>query len=251
MCRSLPFAPYALVSAVHVVLLMTGHDLAGPTKLLLMPLLAIAVQWASADLRPRPRAALLLLLFAVLASWLGDGAGAFFPGLPELPMMLLCFGLAHLAYMWLFWRGRGTGARIARRRRPPAWAWAFALWWIALVSILGPSTGGLLVPVMVYGAVLGGTAALASRCGPVIAWGGVWFLVSDSILAFRLFMPDAMPAWTSGAVMLTYCLGQGLIAYGVVAALRDAASAPHPPAIGSPALPAPPDSAILHDRNIG
>ena len=29
-----------------------------------------------------------------------------------------------------------------------------------------------------------------------------------------------MPDWTSGAVMLTYTLGQGLLVYGIVSALR-------------------------------
>ena len=66
----------------------------------------------------------------------------------------------------------------------------------------------------------GRTAAGAARCHPVIAWGGVFFLASDTILAFRLFVPDAMPDWTSPLVMLTYCLGQGLIAAGVLLAAR-------------------------------
>ena len=71
-----------------------------------------------------------------------------------------------------------------------------------------------------YGLVLGGTAVAASRCHPLVAAGGAFFLASDTILAFRLFMPDAMPDWTSPLVMLTYCLGQGLIAAGVIVADR-------------------------------
>jgi hypothetical protein len=51
-------------------------------------------------------------------------------------------------------------------------------------------------------------------------WGSVFFLASDSVLAFRLFMPEAMPDWTSPLVMLTYCLGQGLIAAGVLVGIR-------------------------------
>ncbi|WP_084820854.1 MULTISPECIES: lysoplasmalogenase [unclassified Leucobacter] len=213
------FAPYAIVSAVHVILRFAGHPLAEPTKLILMPALVLAVLGAAARIRPFPRAAATVLVIGVLASWLGDGAGTFFPTLPELPMMLACFGIAHLAYMWVFWRGAG----IAVRPRVPIWAAAYALWWIVLIAVLGPHTGALLVPVALYGLVLGGTATLSSRCGPVVAWGGVWFLVSDSILAFRLFLPDAMPDWTSGMVMLTYCLGQGLIAAGVVRAAGRAA----------------------------
>jgi uncharacterized membrane protein YhhN len=89
-----------------------------------------------------------------------------------------------------------------------------------LIVVLIPRTGALTVPVMGYGLLLAGTAAMASRCGAVIAWGGAWFLVSDAILSFRIFLPEVMPDWTSGAVMLTYTLGQGLLAFGIVSALR-------------------------------
>ena len=128
-------------------------------------------------------------------------------------MMLLFFGLAHLCYIWLFWR-------VIPVRRVPGWALAYGLWWIGLLIILWPTLGGLLVPVAIYGVVLGGTAVAASRCHPLVAAGGALFLASDTVLAFRLFTPDAMPGWTSPLVMLTYCLGQGMIAAGVLAADR-------------------------------
>lgn len=213
------FAPYAAISVVHVILRFAEHPLADPTKLILMPALVLAVIGAAARIRPFPRSVATVLVVGILASWLGDGAATFFPALPELPVMLACFGIAHLAYIWVFWRGAG----IAARPRVPLWAAAYALWWITLIAVLGPHTGALLVPVALYGLVLGGTATLSSRSGPIVAWGGAWFLVSDSILAFRLFLPDAMPGWTSGMVMLTYCLGQGLIATGVVRAAGRAA----------------------------
>src|SRR6478609_1894372 len=186
------FALYGAIALVHIVALALGSPLASPTKLLLMPALIIA---------------------ALALSYLGDGAGTFFPFAPELPMMLLCFGLAHLCYIWLFWR------RLAVRPLP-MWSAVYGVWWIGLLLILWPTLGALLIPVALYGLVLGGTAAAASRCHPLIAWGGAFFLASDTILAFRLFTPDAMPDWTSPLVMITYCLGQGLIAAGVVIADR-------------------------------
>jgi uncharacterized membrane protein YhhN len=206
------FAPYIALSVVHVAALAAGADaIAAPTKLTLMPLLAFAVVWSargSAWTTP-----LTLLVVAIGLSWLGDGAGTFFPFAPELPMMLLFFGLAHLCYIWLFWR------RLAVRR-VPLWAAVYAVWWVVLLAVLWPHLGGLSIAVAVYGLVLGGTAVAASRCHPLVVWGGVFFLTSDSVLAFRLFLPDAMPGWTSPLVMLTYCLGQGLIAAGVLATLR-------------------------------
>jgi uncharacterized membrane protein YhhN len=206
------FVPYITVSLIHVAALALDADaLAGPTKLLLMPLLALAVVWGargSAWTRTHT-----LLVAAIALSWLGDGAGTFFPWAPTVPMMLLWFGLAHLCYIWLFWR-------VLAERRVPVWAAVYAVWWIAILAVLWTHLGSLLIPVALYGLVLGATAAGAARCHPVIAWGGVFFLASDTILAFRLFLPDAMPGWTSPLVMLTYCLGQGLIAAGVLLAVR-------------------------------
>ncbi|WP_243226108.1 lysoplasmalogenase [Microbacterium sp. CIAB417] len=206
------FVPFALMSVLHVGALAVGSDLAGPTKLWLMPLLAIPVLISA---RLKPRLAIVLLLAALLFSWLGDGAGFLFPAAPELPLMLGFFGLAHVAYIVLF-------LRVLRRRRGmPWWALVYAVWWVAMIVILGPHTDGLLLAVGVYGLVLGATAALATRCRPLVTLGGAFFLVSDTILAFRLFLPDAMPDWTSPAVMATYTLGQGLIVAGALATLRE------------------------------
>lgn len=205
------FVPYVAVSLVHVVALSIGADaVAGPTKLALMPLLALAALWAGRGSTWGTPATLLFLALAF--SWLGDGAGTFFPGMPELPIMLLCFGLAHIAYIVLFWR-------FIRTRPWPRWALVYAAWWLILVVVLWPHLGALSFAVAIYGLVLGGTAATASRCAPMVAIGAAFFLASDTILAFRLFTPDAMPDWTSPLVMLTYTLGQGLIVAGVATGL--------------------------------
>ena len=81
--------------------------------------------------------------------------------------------------------------------------------------------------------VLGGTAVAASRCHPLVSWGGAFFLTSDTILAFELFMPDATPTWASPVIMFTYCLGQGLIAAGVVVADRLRTAAANPETAGA------------------
>ncbi|MER1998011.1 MAG: lysoplasmalogenase family protein [Arthrobacter sp.] len=46
------------------------------------------------------------------------------------------------------------------------------------------------------------------------------FLASDTVLSFRIFMPDSVPDITSALVMLTYCAGQGLIIAGFLASTR-------------------------------
>lgn len=209
------FVPYVVISIVHVVALALQSDVASPTKLWLMPLLALPVLLSA---RLRPTSAIALLLAAIALSWLGDGAGAFFPGGPELPLMLMFFGLAHVAYIVLF-------ARVLAVRRMPWWALVYAAWWVLMLVVLGPNTGELFFAVAVYGLVLGGTAAFSTRCHPLVVWGGVFFLFSDTVLAFRLFTPDAMPQWTSPLVMLTYTLGQGLIVAGALTSLRARRSA--------------------------
>jgi hypothetical protein len=205
------FLPYVAASALHVILLGVDSPVASTTKLLLIPLLAIPVVISARRLR-QPFATVLLVT-ALLFSWLGDGVGAFFAAAPELPLMLLFFGIAHLAYIALF-------VRFLARRRMPWWSLVYAAWWVAMLAVLGPHTGGLLIAVAIYGLVLGGTAAFSARCHPVIGVGGAFFLASDTLLAFRLFLPDSLPPWSNPAIMLAYTIGQGLIVAGALISLR-------------------------------
>lgn len=205
------FGPYFAASLVHVILLAIGSPAAGPTKLLLMPLLALPVLVSLHGIRER--VALALLLAAIAFSWLGDSAGTLFPDAPEVPLMLLFFGIAHLAYISLF-------IRHLARRRMPRWALVYAAWWIAMLVGLGPHTGGLLIAVAAYGVVLAATAALSTRCHPLVTVGGAFFLTSDTLLALRLFLPDSLPAWSGPAIMLTYTIGQGLIVAGALISVR-------------------------------
>jgi hypothetical protein len=202
--------PYIILAIIHVSAIALDSPLAPPTKLWLMPLLAVPA--LSAAPRLRPRTVIALLLGALLFSWLGDGAGAFFPGLPELPLMLGFFGIAHIGYIVLF-------LCFARIRRLPWWTLVYVAWWVGMLGIVGPHTGGLLLAVAAYGLVLAGTAAMSARCHPIVATGGAFFLASDSILAFRLFLPDGLPGWLGPAVMITYTIGQGLIVWGVLRTL--------------------------------
>ena len=264
----LGFAPFIALSVIHVGARAVGaDDLAAPTKLTLMPLLALGALWGlrrngssgSASAAPSgslsaapsrsataapagtatatpsgslsaapsgPALPAVLLFAALLFSWLGDGAGAFFPFAPELPVMLGCFGVAHICYIWLF-------LRYVADRPFPRWALVYPLWWVLMLVVLWPVLGSLSLAVAAYGIVLAGTAATAARCGAVVAAGGVLFLTSDTILSFRIFMPEAMPDWTSAMVMLTYCAGQGLIVAGVLRRRPGGRTAPAQAASGA------------------
>ncbi|MFK4791085.1 lysoplasmalogenase [Microbacterium sp. ZW T5_56] len=206
------FLPFIALSTVHVIALAFHNDaLATPTKLGLMPLLAFAVLVGARGLRAT--APIALLLAAILFSWLGDGAGVFVPFLPTLPMMLAFFGIAHLAYIALFWRH-------LRVRKFSLAAALLIVWWAAMVIVIAPAAKELAVAVAAYGIVLGLTAAFATRCSPMVLVGALFFLASDTILAFMLFLPELTPPITDAAIMFTYTLGQGLIAAGALAALR-------------------------------
>ena len=135
--------------------------------------------------------------------------GVFFPALPTVPMMIAFFAIAHLLYIRLFLRHL-TVRPLAR------WSLVYIVWWVVLLVVLWPHLGGLSFAVAAYGIVLGGTAAASTRANRVITWGGVLFLASDTLLAFLLFTPQL----TDPAVMLTYTLGQGLIAVGAVRTIR-------------------------------
>lgn len=221
------FIPFAFVSVVHVwVLAFQAEDVARPTKLMLMPFLALAVVWGGhREWTPVHS----LLVTAIGLSWLGDGAGPLFPGADVVPVMLIFFALAHFCYLWLFWR-------VLPERRLPLWAAVYAAWWIGLLVVLWGDLGDLLVPVALYGLLLGATAAGAARCHRLIRWGGAFFLVSDTVLAFELFTPGVLPAWSSPLVMATYCLGQGLIAAGVLLTMRERAKAPDSVSVESRAI---------------
>lgn len=209
------FVIYALAAVIHVWANLTESSLSMPTKLTLMPLLALAAIWGLRGTKWGPAHTLLIL--AIFFSWLGDGAGPFFPFMAdELPMMILCFAIAHICYIVLFTKHLSV-------RKLPIWTLIFVLWWIVLVIFLYPKAGVIAPAIAIYGIVLGLTAATSAKCQAVITTGAIFFLASDSALAFGLFAADSAPGWFTRSVMTTYTIGQGLIALGVVQVLRDRA----------------------------
>ena len=210
--RPLPaFTPYIVVTIVHLVAIAAGlPELVAATKPLLMPALVIGLVLGLPVRRTR------LLLWGGLAlgfSWIGDvllqspGDIGFLVGMGA-------FGLAHLAYIALY-----LGP--LRNRRVPWWGILLAaLWWFALVAMLVPNLGALLVPVAIYGLVLGAATATALGTTRLIAVGAAVFLVSDTLLGLDRFLPGFSFDGADLLIMLTYCIGQGLIIAGVVTVAR-------------------------------
>ncbi len=194
---------------MQVAAIAAGSDaLVQVTKPLLMPALAIAV--VLARLGRRFTFAEGLLLTAIALSWLGDLA-LMVPGDLWFVVGLGSFLLAHIAYLVLF-------IRIARWGRPRVWAVVYLVWFVVFLAVLIPGLGSLIVPVVLYGLVLGAMATAATRVSGVVAAGAAVFVVSDTILAVSRFLPAVVIPGHDVLTMLTYCLGQGIIAAGVLAA---------------------------------
>jgi uncharacterized membrane protein YhhN len=217
------FAPYVVLSALHLVLLYLGPAWSvTATKALLMPLLALAVV-----LLVRPfRAPAPMLLGGIAFSWGGDVLLSF-PGDGWFVAGLCSFLLAHVVYIALFLRMPRA------RRRPPAWSYVYWAWMLVMLGLLLPHAGVLAAPIVLYAAAIGTMAVCASMHGTWIALGGAFFIVSDSVLALGRFLPGYEFAGHDFVVMSTYLAAQGLIAWGVVTAIRGRRAAADP---SSPAL---------------
>lgn len=210
--RPLPaFTPYIVVTVVHLMAIAAGPpELVAATKPLLMPALLVALVLA---LPVRRTPVMLWAGLALAFSWLGDvllqnpGDLGFLIGMGA-------FGLAHLAYIALYLGPLPT-------RRVPWWGIILAVvWWGSMVASLALWLGALLVPVAIYGLVLGAAAVCALATRPLVAVGAVVFLLSDTLLAFDRFLPGFSVLELDLEIMLAYCLGQGLIIAGAVAVAR-------------------------------
>lgn len=142
------------------------------SKFSLMPLL---LSWT------RSRQAHPLLQAALLASAAGDL-------LLETRFELAgiaAFAAAHACYL-AFFAGRST----ARDWRVLA---AYAALWAALIAALSPGLGNQRLPVAAYALLLTATAVVSRWHSPRAGLGGLLFLISDALIAYRC------PAVTSTA----------------------------------------------------
>ncbi len=206
MTRWWGFGVFVVVASVHLVVLFVHADaLAFPTKAMLMPALLLAFVVAL----PSRRSEITLWgSLALLLAWAGDVVLGN-PGGVGFIMGLASFLLAHVAYLVLY-------LRPLRTRRIPGYALVFAIWWVALVVLLLPYVGDLAIPVAIYGLVLCSAAAVAMGTTPVVALGAITFLVSDTLLAFRMFHPSFVLWQADFVIMFFYLGGQALIILGAV-----------------------------------
>ncbi|WP_206064989.1 lysoplasmalogenase [Nocardioides sp. JQ2195] len=204
----LALAALSVVTGVHLGAQWMGVDrIADPTQPLLMALLAAALWFAT----EAPRTTLVrLTLVALGLSWLGDTAPRFASGDTAFLLMIGFFLLAQVAYVRAFLPYAARSVLHVGRIALAPYVVAVAV----LVALCAPGAGALLVPVLVYGLVLGTMAVLATGVNPLVWAGGAMFLVSDGLIALGAFS-DVEIAHDSFWVMLTYVVAQVLIVLGV------------------------------------
>lgn len=199
------FVPFVAVTVAHLIgLSVSSYIVVHLTKPLLMPALLVALFLGVGV--PRTRTTVLTAI-ALLFSLAGDVMLSM-PGDIGFLIGLGCFFVVHLTYLVIF-----TGP--LRLQRVPLAALVLVAWFVGLLALLAPHLGALLVPVAAYGLVLGGAATAALACNRQIALGALTFLVSDTLLAFKLFYPGFTFWQIDVVIMVLYCTGQGLIIYGV------------------------------------
>ncbi|MCC6270914.1 MAG: lysoplasmalogenase [Microbacteriaceae bacterium] len=200
------FTPYLVVGIVHLAALAVD---AGALSSFTKPLLMLSLLAGLLFALPRWRTAVALLAtLALVFSWAGD-VGIAVSGELSFLLALGFFLVAHVFYIILF-------LRKLRIQSMSIWSLTYLVWWVALLAILAPHIGSLLIPVAVYGLVLGAMGAVALSCNRFIAIGGALFVVSDTVLALNKFLPGFELWQVDFLIMLSYIAAQGFIAYGIV-----------------------------------
>lgn len=210
-------------------------------------LAAIYFQWEEVRLISKPLIVLPLLIYfttsvkdvpgvsgffksALFFSLAGDIALLFEDRNPIFFMAGLgCFLLAHVLYIAAF-----AGIRKMQMRYPHQAAIPARPWWIAgvliylgvLLFVLLPYLGELKVPVIIYSVVLcvmlltvvHAFRKLYAVPGIICLLGAIFFVLSDSVLAFNKFYAGF--AYSGLLIMLTYACAQYCLVTGSTRLLR-------------------------------
>jgi uncharacterized membrane protein YhhN len=205
------FLPFAAASSLHLGAKLAGaHRLDRSSKTVLIPALAVRLLWARGHSRRR----VALLVTEMMLSWVGDVTidRSFRTG-------LAAFLAAHLCMIALFWSGF--------RARMSPWSLLLLPWLVVMMVVLRPPRVTALYPAVVaYATVLAAMAASAGRGGRRMGAGGILFVISDSLLAFRQFTPWFRARPWGAVVMASYLAAQLLLVDGVAAAPARSAARP-------------------------
>lgn len=203
---------YGFLSICHLILIATGASVWIPiSKSLLIPILLVA--WVAAS---GLKTGFSKLIAAALAfCWLGD--------VLLIKNELFIHGLAvfltgHIFYILAVTRIKGKGLLQYR----PYLVLTVVLYVIGLMMFLFPYLGELLIPVILYAAVISIFLLLClhtfrktdRKTAGYFAAGAIFFVLSDSLLAINKFAVSI--PWSGIWVMSTYCTAQFLLVYAAI-----------------------------------
>lgn len=161
------------------------------------------------------------IIGALVFSWVGDTVlmlqdvdGMYFI------IGLVAFLLAHVAYIVSFTRLKSTASATGKR----IIIVLFVVYSSILVFVLWSGLGDMKLPVILYATILTAMGSLGviknTSSYPLITFGVLFFVASDSILAINKFLFEV--PYNGVLIMSTYILAQWLIVKGVSMRLKSA-----------------------------
>ncbi|MEP1034598.1 lysoplasmalogenase [Ekhidna sp.] len=205
---------YIAISIANLIAkVIPSEELNLYTKPLLMPLLMIYVYKSSLG---KTTARILLLCIALLFSWLGDVVLMYQSNEIYFMAGIGLFLIAQVTYVIVLKKSMYQNPAFDLVKVLPFLIFAGVLFYILLPA------GDFTIPIVIYGSVImvmaatsrlrdGNTSHESYRLALI---GSIFFLASDSILAFNSFH-TAIP-YAGVLIMSTYCAAQLLLVLGIL-----------------------------------
>ncbi|MEM8521716.1 lysoplasmalogenase [Flavobacterium sp. PL12] len=204
-------------SIFYLILTLLGRDdITSFLKPFLIPFLIVAVYFHD-NFKSKK-----ILLIALVFSWIGDII-LLFSNKAEIYFMggLFAFLLSHIFFILLF---NKQLKMYLKKSKIIYWIGitAIIVYLIAIMLILMPNLGELILPVFIYAMTISIMLLFALKgfmnwekpANTYIFIGALIFVASDSLLAFDKFY--ALLQYSSFLIMLTYLLAQYLIVIGIL-----------------------------------
>ena len=195
---------------------LNQEEIARYLKPFLLPLLVVAV-YLSEKFKTKT-----LLLTALTFSWIGDVILLFADkGEIYFILGLVAFLVSHVFYIVLFSK-QTISKTISNKLSFGAGIGLILLYFFGMITTLGPKLGSLTIPVVIYAVVISTMLFYALKGSfqwntipyQSVLIGAVFFISSDSILAFNKF-DQAIP-YASFLIMITYLAAQFCIVWGIL-----------------------------------
>lgn len=201
---------YLLITAFN------QEEIARVVKPFLLPILLVAVYFSESFKTKK------IVMTALIFSWIGDVILLFADkGEIYFILGLVAFLISHLFYIVLF-NKQTIIKSISNKLSFGAGIGLILIYFSVMIGTLGPKLGSLTLPVVIYAVVIStmlyyalkGSYQWNSIPYNSVLIGAVFFISSDSILAFNKFYQPIPQA--SFSIMITYLLAQYSIVWGIL-----------------------------------